>query len=353
MADTGALKRALQVAIEPDIFDFWAGHFSRLLSWQRPLARIVAREPSARDAVTLTLQPNRHLGPVRPGQHLPVTVSVDGVLLTRQYSPVLTGKRLAITVKRVPGGSVSTHLTRRAKIGDLVALGQPFGALADDPAVPKWLFAAAGSGITPLMSLLRAQAGRGGADTVLLYWARTRGDLCFLAELRGMAHARASFRFIPVLTREAKRLPGEGAERPNAEDLSRWVPDLAARKVFACGPAGFVRSFEALTRVQASSFTGEAFTVPESSTQVGAPVRVTLARSGRVVEIPSGKPLLVALEELGEQPPFGCRMGVCHTCVSRRLEGTSEDLLTGIVQQEPGMLRLCVCAARSNLILDL
>ncbi|WP_111655637.1 flavin reductase family protein [Isoalcanivorax indicus] len=353
MPATGALKRLMTPLINPAAFDFWVGQVSPLLAWERPLARIVAREVSARDTVTLVLKPNRHVAPVLPGQHVPVTVEVGGRRLTRQYSPTQTGKRLAITVKRVPGGAVSTHLTRDARVGDVLELGAPFGTMRDDPAVSAWLFAAAGSGITPLMSLLRAQAARGQVNTTLLYWARTRADLCFLPELQQMARDWPGMTLIPVLTREAVLASGEASGRPEAALLARHVPDLADRHVYACGPAGFVAQLEQLTGDTARSVLGEAFTPPERVSVVGAPVQVTLARSGRVLEIPAGEALLPALEAQGETPAFGCRMGVCHTCACQRLDGTSEDLFNGRQHSEPGMLRLCVSAARSHLTLDL
>lgn len=353
MAASSALKRLMNPLIDPAAFDFWAGKVSPLLSWERPLARIVAREVSARDTVTLVLKPNRHVAPVMPGQHLPVTVEVNGVRLTRQYSPTQTGGRLAITVKRVPGGAVSTYLNRDARVGDVLELGTPFGTMRDDPSVPGWLFAAAGSGITPLMSLLRAQAARGRVRTTLMYWARTRADLCFLPELQQMARDWPGLTLIPVLTREADLVPGEDRGRPDSDLLARHVPDLSTRQVYACGPAGFVGQLEWLTADTAAGFLGEAFTPPERALVAGAPVQVTLARSGRVLEIPAGEALLPALEARGESPAFGCRMGVCHTCACQRLDGTSEDLLNGRQHSEPGMLRLCVSAARSHLTLDL
>ena len=369
MPATGALKRVIAPLIDPVAFDFWAARVNPLLSWERPLARVVARQVTARDCVTLVLRPNRHVPPVQAGQHVPVTVEVDGVRLTRSYSPshVRTsyarrggGRKdcLAITVKRIPGGRVSSHLCQEVRVGDVLELGEAFGAMTLRPDVPRWLYVAAGSGITPLMSLLRAQtAATAGVDVTLLYWARTRADLCFLDELRGLEKAADSgqpgVRVHIILTREATLLPGEYSGRPSADLLAQLVPDLAERQVYACGTGGFVDSLRMLLADQVAGFEAEAFTLPERAAVVGAPVQVTLRRSGRVLDIPAGEALLPALEARGIHPKHGCRMGICNSCACDRISGTSENLNTGATQSEPGVVRICISAARSDMTLDI
>lgn len=356
---SGTLKRVIGPLIDPVAFDFWAAKVNPLLSWERPLARVVARHVAARDSVTLVLKPNRHVPPVQAGQHVPVTVEVDGVRLARSYSPSsVGGKRgkgcLAITVKRIPGGRVSSHLCQNVRVGDVLELGEAFGEMTLRPEVPRWLYIAAGSGITPLMSLLRAQAaGQSRADVTLLYWARTRADLCFLDELRHLDSHQPGVRVHIILTREAALLPGEHGGRPDAALLTQLVPDLAERRVYACGTGGFVDSLRTLLADQVAGFDAEAFTLPERAAVAGAPVRVTLRRSGRVLDIPAGEALLPALEARGIHPKHGCRMGICNSCACDRISGTSENLNTGATQTEPGVVRICISAARSDMTLDL
>ena len=79
-------KRWMQPVVSPAVFDFWASRFNRTWSWERPLARVVAREQASRDAVTLVLAPNRHCGGFRPGQHINVSAEVHGARITRSYS---------------------------------------------------------------------------------------------------------------------------------------------------------------------------------------------------------------------------------------------------------------------------
>ncbi|MET0717176.1 MAG: FAD-binding oxidoreductase, partial [Pseudoxanthomonas sp.] len=94
------------------------------------MARITGRRAESADSVTLWLQPNRHWAGFQPGQHLNVTVQLDGVRVTRSYSLTnasATNGRLAITVKGVDGGKVSRHLCENARIGEVLEIGQAFG----------------------------------------------------------------------------------------------------------------------------------------------------------------------------------------------------------------------------------
>src|SRR5690606_12281747 len=316
------------------------------LAWNRALAKVVERHVEAKDTVTLVLKCNRRFAGYQPGQHLNVTVEVDGVRLTRSYSPTsIPGKdrRLAITVKRVEGGKVSTQLCTRTQVGDVVELGTAFGEMTlANSSHDKWLFVAAGSGITPLMSLTRSLAAQGRAkDVALLYWARTRADLCFAAELKALAETQKGFQVQVFLTREVSLLDGELSGRPSAEQIEQLVPDLADRTVYTCGPAGFVSAVRSALQSQAGQFKEEAFSLPdiaetESATgSVAESVKVHLAISGRSVTVPVGQPLLKVLEEQGVQPAYGCRMGICKTCVCNKTGGTTRDLMTGQTEPEP------------------
>ena len=344
--------------VSPAVFDFWAARLRPGLSWDRPLARVVARRDEAHDAVTLVLQPNRHFGGFRAGQHLNVGVQVDGAWHTRSYSPSDAPRadgRVALTVRRVPGGKVSTQLCRHARVGDILELGPAFGEMTrfDGPR----LFCAAGSGITPLMSLLRAAVRDGAAlDVDLVYWAQRRDQLCFADELRDLSLRVPGLRVHVVLTREARLEDEEHAGRPSEELLARLVADHGSRVVSACGPAGFVESLRTLLDGRCAGFHAESFTPPAPivPADVTGTVRVELARSGRTLEVAAGTPLLAALEAQGLTPAYGCRMGLCNTCACAKRQGTTQNVVTGDIDAEAGSaLRLCVNRAASDLILDL
>ena len=359
---TPLLKRWLDPMVDPAVFDFWAGQINPVWSWQRPLARVVARRVEAQDTVTLVLKPNRHVRLGQPGQHLNVSAEVHGRRVTRSYSPTSlpTQGTISITVKRVEGGALSTHLVQHTRVGDVLEIGPAFGTMVLPPQPQgAWLFLAAGSGITPLMAMTRAlTTGPLTVDLTLIYWVRTRADLCFLKELQALAAREPRFTLHTVLTHEAQVLPHEHQGLINAAQLAALVPHLAAQQVMACGPGGFVDAARALLQGQVHRFMAEGFT-PSAPQQPDTliedkTVHVHLARSGRTLTVNTGTSLLEALEAQGMRPRSGCRMGICHTCVCNRIDGSTRDTQSGQVNDEPQMpVRLCVSHAHSDLSLDL
>lgn len=357
-----ALRKVVAPFVNPGIFDFWVSKLNPAWSWDRPLARVVERKVEALDTVTLLLKPNAHCGTFVPGQHINVTAEVNGRRTTRSYS--LTGiprrdGRLSLTIKRVDKGVLSTHLVQHTQVGDVLELGPAFGEMTL-PAKPEgeWLFLAAGSGITPLMSLTRSLVAQNmPVDLTLIYWAKTRAELCFVRELRELATQFPRFKLQFVLEKEPQLLQGEESGLISAEQLARVVGDLSAKQVYACGPSGFVDAARGLTEGQVRSFTAEGFTpvapitVADAAT---ATVKVHLAVSGRDLEIPTNLSILDALEAQGLKPKVGCRMGVCRTCVCTRTEGTTLDMQSGEQDAQPGIdVRICMTRARTDLTLDL
>lgn len=369
------LQRVAAPMVDPEVFDFWVRHINPAWSWSRPLATIVERRVEARDTVTLVLKPNRHVGGFQAGQHVNVSAEVNGRRVTRSYSMTNVpaagrSRRLSITVKRVEGGALSTHLVQQARVGDVLGIGPAFGEMTL-PQQPqgRWLFLAAGSGITPLMGLTRALAAqRMPVDLTLLYWVKTHAELCFLQELRALSARFPRFRLQVIVTHEAPTVPGEAQGLISARQLAELVPDLNEHHVFACGPGGFIETARELCAERSQAFIAEGFTpaAPSGTTTArgngvnasfateARTVRVTLQRTGRELRLSTGLSLLEALEAEGLNPPSGCRMGVCHTCVCPRVEGTTQDMQSGETQSESDMaVRLCVSRACTDLTLDL
>ncbi len=349
------LKRLLKPVVAPPVFDFWASQLDSTWSWERPLARLVARHPAARDAMTLILKPNRHWTGFQPGQHLNLSAEIDGTRVTRSYSltelPRADG-RIAITVKAIEGGKLSRHLCHDARIGEVFSLGPAFGdmRLPEHPA-GSYLFLAAGSGITPLIALTRGLAAQGmPAPLTLMYWARTRDELCFVDELNALAAAQPRFKLRIVLTREA----GQAQGRISENLLASCVDDVAAQQVMACGPGGFVDTARDLLASRVRSFQAEAFTPPPAAFADTGTVQVKLLASGRTLRLSRGQPLLTALEAEGLKPASGCRMGICNTCACGKGSGITRNLNTGDLTDEPvSALKLCISSAVSDLVLDL
>ena len=354
------LAKTLRPLVSPQVFDFWARELDSTLSHGRVMARIIAKRAESSRAVTLELRPNRNFQDFKPGQHVNLSVDVDGRRLTRSYS--LTGVPradglLSLTVQKVENGIVSTHLFADAQVGDVVELEPAFGDMTLPEILPgKLLLLAAGSGITPLMSLMRELAARGmPVETTLIYWARHRADLCFVSELKSLAAREQNFKFRIALTGDAVTGTDELRGRPSAKLFKLAVPDLADQTVYACGPSGFVSECEAIAKPVARSFQSEAFTPPVyAPADSSATVTVMLAKSNRVLTVKTGEPLLAALEAQGLKPKYGCRMGICNTCACGKREGLSRNLKNGGDTAEPETnLRICISSAQSDITLDL
>ncbi|WP_428341829.1 ferredoxin reductase [Mycobacterium sp.] len=153
--------------------------------------RIVAIHPETRDAVSLVIKPGRGWRAHTPGQYVRIGVDVDGVRQWRAYSLTSDTARaddcIAITVKAIPDGKVSNHLVRHATVGTIVQLDHAAGEFTL-PAVtpPKILFLTAGSGITPVMGMLRNLAEHID-DVVVVHSAPTAADVIFAGELQALA----------------------------------------------------------------------------------------------------------------------------------------------------------------------
>ncbi|MEP6907555.1 MAG: ferredoxin reductase [Pseudoxanthomonas sp.] len=353
------LKRLVQPLLAPEVFDFWASRFNATWSWNRSLARIVRRKAESADTVTLWLKPNGHWAGFRAGQHVNVSAQIDGVRVTRSYSLTSASRVegcVAITVKGIEGGKLSQYLRNSAGIDDVLDLGPAFGDMTL-PASPSgsWLFLAAGSGVTPLMSMVRALAEQGmPVPLTLVYWARSRHEFCFADELRALAARHASFKVRFVLTRDIAHRDDESTGRIGEAQLGALIDDLAERQVFACGPGGFVDTARTLLSLHTRSFQAEAFTpLPLAVAETGT-VQVTLASSGRTLTLERGTSLLKALEAEGLRPVSGCRMGICNTCSCGKFSGASRNLNTGDLSIEPvSALKLCISGAVTDLVLDL
>jgi len=356
-----ATQTVVQSIFSPASFDFWAGHLDATWSWQTPLARIVARDLTAKDSVTLTLKPNRHVQPFVAGQHVQLTVEINGVRVSRSYSPSLHSAMdgtFTITVRRMQGGKVSAWLCSEACVGQVVEIGSAFGEMTLLQPHPQRLFLAAGSGITPLISMIRAWARGDRAESItLLYWARTREELCFVNELTALQQHHANFKVYFVLTQQDQLQTGEQSGRISPELLANVAVDLNHSLVYACGPAGFVEQAR-LYSGNAASFYGEAFSLPTviaSDIDTAEPlVNIELTESKRTLQVPVGQSILSALEAQGMRPAFGCRMGLCNTCACIKQSGTTEHLLSRDRNDEAGStVRICVSRACSDLSLAL
>ncbi|GID32884.1 ferredoxin reductase [Paractinoplanes brasiliensis] len=307
-------------------------------------AKIDAVRPETDRSVTLVLRPGRGWRAHRPGQYVRVGVDIDGVRLWRSYSitspPGRPDGRVTITVNEVAGGAVSTHLVRRARRGTIVHLDPPTGEfLLDEPRPAKALFVTAGSGITPVMGMLRS-ALHELTDVVVVHSAGTPDAVVFGSELRALA-AAGRIRLIERHTRADGRL--------KPADVEELVPDLFDRRTWACGPNDMLDDLEthwadsgAADRLRTERFRPVLISSGGGGT-------VTFTQSGTVVETDGSEPLLDSGEGAGVLMPSGCRMGICFSCVLPLREGAVRDLRDGsLTVAEPGdsiPVQTCISAA--------
>lgn len=337
--------------IDFNAVNFWLQKFNPLWSSNQALAKVVHKEFAADDMVSLTLQVNRHFKFGEAGQHHPIFVTVNGVRYERTYSLTqLDHQHVLLSVKKVEAGKVSTWLTEQAKAGDILEFGIPFGDMTVSMDKPLVLLAA-GSGITPMYSLLKSlsQNNQLNAQPIqLMYWVKRHEDTAFKAIFEKWAEINPNFSVQIFYTQEA-----EHDARLN-EAHAAEIANLAESTVFACGPSGFSGKAEALFAQTAQVFKSEAFSMSLAQTDDIGFVNVTLTQSNKVVSIPKGQSILAGLEQQNIKPTHGCRMGICNKCVCNKAEGATKNLLNGAQNSEPGnALKICVNSAQSDLVIDL
>ncbi|RZU75044.1 ferredoxin-NADP reductase [Micromonospora kangleipakensis] len=314
--------------------------------------RIVAVRPETPDAATVVIQPGRGWRGHVPGQYVRLGVDVDGVRQWRAYSvtsvPGGRDGRLAITVKAIPDGKVSNHLVRRARAGTIVQLDQAQGDFVLPEATPeRVLLLTAGSGITPVMAMLRAGLHTR-ADVVLVHSAPTPDDVIFGAELRALAE-RGALRLVERHT-DTDGLLG-------VHELDDLVPDHLDRETWACGPVGMLDAVEGYwaSRGLADRLHTERFRPTVISPGEGG--TVTFTGSAVTVEADGATPILEAGENAGVLMPSGCRMGICFGCVLPLRQGAVRDLRNGdLTTAVPGdgvLIQTCVSAAAGTCDIEL
>jgi ferredoxin-NADP reductase len=315
--------------------------------------RIVEVRRETVDSATLEIKPGWGFEfNYEPGQYIGIGVLVDGRWRWRSYSltsvPVTRSRTITITVKAMAEGFLSTHLVGGVAPGTIVRLATPQGNFVlPDPAPSSMLFLTAGSGITPVMSMLRTLARRDQVTDILhIHSAPTESEVMFASELADLARAHPGYRLQTRTTRTQGRL--------DLARLSDAVPDWRERETWACGPQGML---DAAERAWADAGVPqrlhiERFAAPKAAPH-GTGGTVTFARSGKTVVADAATPLMEAGENAGVQMPFGCRMGICQSCVVDLVDGHVRDLRTG-AEREPGTrVQTCISSASGDCVLDI
>jgi ferredoxin-NADP reductase len=358
---SAAVRALVRPVTTPLLADDYLKMLNPLWSARELRGRVVEVRPETRDSATLVIKPGWGFGFThQPGQYIGIGLLVDGRWRWRSYSltsparqkngPWRPDRTLSIAVKAMPEGFLSSHLVNGVRPGTVVRLAAPQGNFVmPEPPPDSVLFLTAGSGITPVMSMLRTMVRRGQlrSDVVHVHSAPTAEEVMFAAELAELGRTRPGYRLIVRTTRSAGRL--------DLHRLAEEVPDWRDRQTWACGPEGMLVDAEKLWAAEglADRLHLERFAAVRSPAAGGGGGRVTFARSATTRSADAATSLLEAGERAGVQLPFGCRMGICHTCVVSLVDGRVRDLRTG-VEHEPGTrVQTCVVAPSGDCVVDI
>jgi ferredoxin-NADP reductase len=358
-----AILRAAQRLTTPLLPDDFLDLVDPLWGTTSLRARIVAERLETSTSVSLTLRPSIRLPLHLPGQHVRLGVDIGGVRHWRSYSitsPATSSRSghvetFTVTVQRQRDGLVSGHLTDLARSGDIVQLEAAQGDFHLPASLPpRVLLIGAGSGITPLMGMLRTlypggrqSRTRPSVRVHLIYSARDRGRRIFADELTALA-ARTS-----PLTVHFRDTGRQG--RLSVADLDAVVPGWQDLPTWACGPTDLLADLTSHWRSHGidHNLATEQFQ-PIRSPGEGAAGRLSFTESGKSCDVAEAETLLTAGERAGILMPHGCRMGICHNCVLTLESGQVQDTRTGELHGEPGdVVQTCISRPVSDVSLKI
>jgi len=256
---------------------------------------------------------------------------------------------IRLTIKQKTNGPVS-HAAQGLKPGQIVRLSQAQGEFAPRSASQKLLLLSAGSGVTPMLSILQNVANEtSDQDVVMVHCGHNENDIIFADELRKLAAQYPQIKLFLHATENAGRL--------KEEKITALVPDWNERETLLCGPDGFMQTVESMYAkagrsefLQSESFGHRAAPIDPNATEHV----IRRENTAQAFVVLSGQSLLEGAEAAGLQPKFGCRRGICRSCQCKKLSGTVTNLLTGQISG-PGeeLIQLCISTPQSAIELAL
>lgn len=287
----------------------------------------------------------------KPGQHLAVRVRLDGEEIVRTYSICSTpfDGELRVAVKQQPGGRFSSYANSQLKVGDVLEVMPPAGrfGVPFDPANRKhYLAFAAGSGITPIVSLIRtALATEPDSRVTLVYGNRSTQNMIFREQLEDLKNTyMGRFNLVPVMSREQSdiELFHGRIDRDKCEALfDSWLDVSSVDESFVCGPESMIEEVVAALKargVPQERIHFELFTVPgeakarqaqraQDTQRDHSRVQVAVRMDGREQVFEQARNQDSVLEAglaAGLELPYSCKGGVCSTCRAKVVEGEVE-----------------------------
>ena len=289
------------------------------------------------------------------GQYLTLKTTINGQEVRRAYSICTVSglPKIGVTVKKVNRGLMSSYLNEKAKVGDLLDVMTPEGHFivkADHLKSRDHYFVAAGSGITPVMSMIKTLLEEEPKSTCyLLYGNRDENNIIFKSQLESLTSKYQDQVFVTYVlskpiekksggigglfakkTIEWKGAQGRIGSAVLEEFLKTHTPKNSEQQYYICGPGDFIEKIESLLigkHIDKKSIHKEYFTAASSSGEPAegavaqATVTVTLKGSTFDVTVPKGKTILDVLVDIKKDPPYSCTSGACSTCMAKVSEG--------------------------------
>lgn len=323
-------------------------------------AQVTAVRRQTDDTITITLQPNANWRGFRAGQYVRLTASINGKRYTRCFSPANSvhaqDGQIELTAKINPDGLLTRHLRDHAAPGMVVTLSEADGSFAlPEPRPDRVLLMSGGSGITPVMSMLRTLCDEGYTGQItFLHYANSAEQQIYADELAAIAAQQPNVELLRAYA------DGEGGELSglfSQAQLAQAVPDYADAETFLCGPPGLMDRVEAAwqaeglaDRLHMERFTAAPMVLPEDGDAEG---EVRFLKSERLATN-DGDTLLNQAEAAGLRPDSGCRMGICHACTCTKTAGRVRDLRNGAISDAgEEEIQICVSVPLGTVALDL
>jgi ferredoxin-NADP reductase len=342
-------SRPIASLTSPNTIDDYLEQVHPMLAAENVRARVVDVRRETGEASTVVMRPNGAWKGFVPGQHVQFGVEVDGKRRIRVFSVSSSradkGRTFSVSVKAHPDGYVSQFLHKELTPGTIVYLSQAEGEFVLPREVPdSLLLVSGGSGVTPVMSMLRTLRDTGHRGQVtFLHYARSRDDEMFTDELDEIA-ATTSFRIVRVYTRQ----PAPDAEiggRFHVDHLKHLGIEARETLTFVCGPAGLIATVrDTYDELGAGDqLRLEYFKVPTVDLDA-ADATGTLSFEDTAIAAPNtGATILEQAELAGLKPDFGCRMGVCNTCAIKKNSGAVRHVVSGEVNADTDeTIKICV-----------
>lgn len=332
------------------------------------VARIIDETHDSRSIVFEILAALSQAFGYKPGQFLSFKIPYEGMVLGRSYSLASspdTDNEHKVTVKRVEGGRISNWLNDHLQVGDSLMVVPPAGLFVLGHETRGMVLFAGGSGITPVISIIKSALATTDRTVRLIYSNRDKRSIIFKAELDELEQRHRGRFAITYLIDEI-----DGFLTP--EEVRRHAAGDLARDFYMCGPGPFMDVVEHTLhdlgvvgrgQIHIERFVSphdpgavtEAVEVATDALADGAPDTITIVLDGAVHEIPyvEGESVLGAARRAGLNPPFSCEEGYCSCCMAKLAAGdvkmAANDCLTPDLLAE-GWVLTCQSRCQSRTI---